>query len=225
MALGWYYIDLTDAEFASAGQYIFILDIVNADHPNSVNPSSNFLTVLGSNPFEPSSAGTLPLGDGAIKETSFETGALSHRALANDAIAAFVSGVLANPSNKIVTDGTGGVKLQGSSLTALAATILLNPTNKLKTDAQGRVEVSVGTSDGQLDTVNGKVKVTGNALDESLVDGVPLPLALAYIAAATAGKSSGAGTGEEIYVGLDGVTTRLTVSIDQNKNRTNVVYH
>ena len=52
-----------------------------------------------------------------------------------------------------------------------------------------------------------------------------MPLAMSYIAAAAAGKSSGGGTGTEVFKSLDGLTTRLTVSLDANMNRTSVTYH
>ena len=56
------------------------------------------------------------------------------------------------------------------------------------------------------------------------IDGKTLKQALQYIAASTAGKVSGGGTGTEVFKGLDGSTTRLTVTTDSSGNRTSVVY-
>lgn len=56
------------------------------------------------------------------------------------------------------------------------------------------------------------------------IDGVTPAEALQIIAAAVAGELSGAGTGTEVFLGLDGVTTRITASIDGTFNRTGVVY-
>lgn len=44
------------------------------------------------------------------------------------------------------------------------------------------------------------------------------------VGAVVAGKISGAGEGTEIFVGLDGVTTRATVTVDADGNRTAWVY-
>ncbi len=58
------------------------------------------------------------------------------------------------------------------------------------------------------------------------VDGKTAQQALQYIAAMVAGKlPGGAGTGTEAYVGLDGATTRVTMTIDVNGNRTAVAYN
>lgn len=57
------------------------------------------------------------------------------------------------------------------------------------------------------------------------VDGVSIFAALQYIAASTAGEVSGAGTGTEIFLGLDKSTTRLTITVDSVGNRTAITYH
>lgn len=56
------------------------------------------------------------------------------------------------------------------------------------------------------------------------VDGKTEPEALQIIAATTAGKLSGAGTGAETFKGLDGTTTRVVVNADEDGNRTTVTY-
>jgi hypothetical protein len=62
-------------------------------------------------------------------------------------------------------------------------------------------------------------------LDRSAaIDGKTPREALRIIAATTAGKVSGAGTGTEVFKGLDGTTTRVTVTTDEDSNRTQVTY-
>lgn len=55
------------------------------------------------------------------------------------------------------------------------------------------------------------------------IDGKTLQQALRYIAATTAGKVSGAGTGTETFVGLDGSTNRLQATVSSG-NRTAISY-
>lgn len=56
------------------------------------------------------------------------------------------------------------------------------------------------------------------------IDGKSVVSALRIISAGVAGKVSGAGTGTEVFVGLDGSTTIHTVTATPAGNRTNVVY-
>lgn len=70
-----------------------------------------------------------------------------------------------------------------------------------------------------------------NALATSLLTlasgietGVTVQAALRRIGAVVAGKASGAGYGQEVFVGLDGATTRVTVTVDSSGNRTGVAY-
>jgi hypothetical protein len=56
------------------------------------------------------------------------------------------------------------------------------------------------------------------------IDGKTPTEALQIIAATTAGEVSGVGVGPEVFLGLDGLTTRVTVTLDGSNNRTGVVY-
>ena len=56
------------------------------------------------------------------------------------------------------------------------------------------------------------------------IDGKTMIEAQRIIAAAAAGKISGAGTGTEVAKGLDGSTTRATFTVDSAGNRTAVTY-
>jgi hypothetical protein len=71
---------------------------------------------------------------------------------------------------------------------------------------------------------SGRLILQSTGLNQILVDGKTLPVAVQYIAASTAGKVSGAGSGTEIFLGLDAVTTRLTVTVDSAGNRTAITY-
>jgi hypothetical protein len=100
--------------------------------------------------------------------------------------------------------------------------------------AVGSVTGAVGSVTGNVGgnvvgTVASVVTKTGYALVSTglnlvLVDGRTLPAALQIIAAGVLGKVSGAGTGTEVFVGLDAATTRATVTVDASGNRSVVVY-
>ena len=59
---------------------------------------------------------------------------------------------------------------------------------------------------------------------DMLIDGYTIQAALRIIAAATAGEVSGAGSATEVFVGLDGVTTRITATVTDAGNRTSLTY-
>lgn len=61
-------------------------------------------------------------------------------------------------------------------------------------------------------------------LADGIETGVTPKQALQRIGAVVAGKVSGAGTGTEIFVGMDGVTTRVKGTVDIEGNRTTVEY-
>ncbi len=130
---------------------------------------------------------------------------------------------------------TAGVSIANNGLTGSALVItgntnspdiLLSGDGLLQADLGGRILGNTATAFAG----NGvQVDKTGYALSSTganlvLVDGKTLPAALQYIAASTAGKISGAGTGTEIFLGLDGATTRLTITVDASGNRSAVVY-
>lgn len=58
----------------------------------------------------------------------------------------------------------------------------------------------------------------------SAIDSKTVRQSLRYIAAVLAGKVSGAGTGTETFVGLDGTTERVEVTVDEDGNRSGVEY-
>lgn len=82
-------------------------------------------------------------------------------------------------------------------------------------------QVGVGTLDW-----SGSAESTARTLlrTETLIDGKTVVESLQIIAATTAGKVSGAGTGTEVFKALDGATTRVTVTVDDDGNRSTVTY-
>ena len=79
------------------------------------------------------------------------------------------------------------------------------------------------TTVGSVTTKTGYALVS-TGLDLVLVDGKTLPASLQIIGAVVAGEITGAGTGTEVFDGLDGATTRVTVTVDGAGNRSTVVY-
>ena len=75
--------------------------------------------------------------------------------------------------------------------------------------------------DTNIYTIDAVSELVGKGID---IDGKTLQEAIRYVAAICAGKISGAGTGTEEFVGLDGVTRRVTVTVDNLGNRTAVSY-
>jgi hypothetical protein len=61
-------------------------------------------------------------------------------------------------------------------------------------------------------------------LTDGIETGVTPRKALQRIGAVVAGKISGAGTGIEVFVGLDGSTVRVTGTVNDAGNRIAVVY-
>tara|TARA_R100000458_G_C8277677_1_gene253298 strand:- start:644 stop:1399 length:756 start_codon:yes stop_codon:yes gene_type:complete len=74
------------------------------------------------------------------------------------------------------------------------------------------------------DTGTTGVALTAAGLNGITIDGKTLPEALQLIAAVLCGQVSGAGTGTEVFKGLDASTTRVTVAVDSSGNRTSVTY-
>ena len=58
-----------------------------------------------------------------------------------------------------------------------------------------------------------------------LIDGVAFPKAFQIVSAVIAGKITDAGTTTEIFVGLDGSTTRATFTVDSSGNRSAATYN
>lgn len=91
----------------------------------------------------------------------------------------------------------------------------------------GNITGNLSGSIGSLAT-QAKADVNAEVLDvlnvDTLIDGKTIAQAVIYVGAICAGRISGAGTGTEVFKGLDESTTRVTVSVDDDGNRTDVTY-
>ncbi len=137
--------------------------------------------------------------------------------------------ILATPAQKLVTTAAGRVDV-GLWLGQVAAIDANNLPQVAVKDWNG---VAVGalpanfaalgiTSSGHITNVD----TIANVVPLPTVDGKTAQQAWQYIAAMVAGKlPSGAGSGIESYLGLDGATTRVTMVIDSLGNRTSVSYN
>jgi hypothetical protein len=118
-----------------------------------------------------------------------------------------------------------------------------DPTASLKSDTStilllvSNIQSTVDNTDS---TVTGIASVVSTTLDDSISSrptaaqiwqlssgietGVTPQQALQRIGATTAGKISGAGSGIETFLGLDGSSTRVVVTVDSNGNRTSISY-
>jgi hypothetical protein len=86
-------------------------------------------------------------------------------------------------------------------------------------------DVYIGTQDDPLEyTDKTGYALSSSGLDLVLVDGKTLPNALEIIAAVAAGKITTAGEATEVFVGLDGLTTRVSATVDEDGNRSAVAY-
>ena len=75
------------------------------------------------------------------------------------------------------------------------------------------------------DTDAVKIFIADRTLDQaSAIDGKTMRQVLRYLSAVIAGETSGAGTGTEVFKGLDGLTDRVQVTIDVNGDRTTINY-
>ena len=88
-------------------------------------------------------------------------------------------------------------------------------------DTGTTLPATLSTIDGIVDSI----LVDTNSLNDGTgVDGKTIVQALRIIAAAVAGRVSGAGTGTETFLGMDEATTRLTVTVDSDGNRSDIAY-
>jgi hypothetical protein len=126
------------------------------------------------------------------------------------------------------TAGSVGAKLLSLALLAggrvdvgawLGQPALLGPTTHLP---QVDVEAVTDAPAVPLGAVPATLVSTG--LDAVLADGRRVVDCIGRIFATTTGKVSGVGSGQESWVGPDGLTTRVIVTVDPLGNRTGVLY-
>lgn len=131
--------------------------------------------------------------------------------------------------------GDMNITKNGTSAAMAAAATLVHSHNGFyvlafitgNTDTIGALDVSVNKAGYSMTVMRWSV-VYADMYDflmgTGLIDGLGIIAALRIIAAACAGEVSGAGTGTEVFKGLDGSTTRLTVAADASGNRTACTY-
>ncbi len=74
---------------------------------------------------------------------------------------------------------------------------------------------------GVIDSINTDTTLLTSS---TFADGKSLAEAIQIIASAVAGRVSGAGTGTETFLGMDESTTRITVTVDSDGNRSDITY-
>ena len=134
---------------------------------------------------------------------------------ATNAIIAAVAGVQSDTDNIQTRLPAALIGGRMDSTTGAMATAVLTA-DALAPDAGTEIGTAVWASVTRT--------LTSTGLNAVLVDTKTLPTALQIIAALCGGKVSGAGSGTEVFVGLDGETTRATITVDNDGNRTAVVY-
>ena len=164
------------------------------------------------------------IADGAIDAATFAVGAIDNAAFnvtetltANPAAggittASFAAGAIDNAAFNVTetltaNPATGGIVAASFGAGAIDAAAIAADAigaSELATDAANEI------ADAILDRANG------------IETGVTLRAAVRYIGASWAGQVSGAGTATEVFLGLDAITTRLTVTADASGNRTAV---
>lgn len=142
------------------------------------------------------------------------------------------------PAEGDIAVAEGAVEWDGSAVVPLST--ILADTNELQVDwiDGGRLDLlldaipttamrgtdGASTHDAAAVWTSGTRTLTATGLDLILVDGKALPVATQIMAAATIGIISGAGTGTEVFKGLDKTTTRATVTVDTSGNRSAITY-
>jgi len=161
----------------------------------------------------------LPIGMSSVAH--MDDNVITNAAMDSDAIS---QGTLA-------TDCIGASELAASAINEIADGVL----DELVAEhtiagSLGQAVADIETSTGTTipDAIDALNDITADEARDAVfgqpLDGKTFEEAMRYIAAILAGKISGAGTGTEVFLGLDGITTRTTVTVDANGNRTDVSY-
>jgi hypothetical protein len=111
------------------------------------------------------------------------------------------------------------------ALTAPDNTTIGQIANRIGVPAEGHTiagDVVAGTSYSLTD--DERNAIADALLSRQAIDGRTVQELLRYLGAVLAGKVRGAGTANEVYVGLDGATDRIAVQADSAGNRIGVTY-
>lgn len=125
----------------------------------------------------------------------------------------------------ILGDGTLDASVL-SALGELSADLTVTGTGLSTANVGEAVWSAIAASNNAPGTMGEKLNDAGSASNpwtEVIESGLSAAEILRIIAAALAGEVSGAGSGTETFVGLDGATDRIVSTVDVDGNRTNVV--
>jgi hypothetical protein len=130
----------------------------------------------------------------------------------------------------VVVRGNCSITDNGTT-TSLTQDAAINLTN-INAEADAALSDYDGPTKAEMDTAHALLATPAQVNTEMVdvlqtdtpIDGKSIQAALRIIAAACAGKVSGAGTGTEVFKGVDGSTTRVTVTVTEDGDRTGVSY-
>lgn len=151
---------------------------------------------------------------------------------AGAAFEAYATGSIADYDIAATEQGTAS-GIYTASMPAAAAGVYTVVAKERSGGAPAEADVTVGVGEiawsGTAVTVPAdRAGVNAEVLDvlnvDTMIDGKTFKEAVIYVAAMCAGRISGAGTGTEVFKGLDEATTRVTVTVDASGNRTDIVY-
>lgn len=214
----------------AAGQSRLITDYVGSTKTATVTPAWDSTAVPASGDafsIEPwGQVDVASLAAGSITSSTFAAGAITATVVADGTIdaATFAAGAInaaaiADGAIDAATFAAGAI--DAAALSADAGTEIGTAVWASATRTLTAFSFSV-TASSVTDKTGYSLAASGT--DLVLVDGKTLPAALQIIAATTSGKVSGAGTGTETFVGLNGSTTRAITTVDSSGNRTAVSY-
>lgn len=175
---------------------------------------------------------------GAITNAKFAAGAIDAAAIADGAIdtATFASGTTIPRCTltDTLTTYTGNTPQTGDSFAIVNSGTHGNAAIKGYVDDIGVAGAGLTAADDAILTAIAALnnlsasQVNAEVLDvlnvDALIDGKTIVQSLIYVGAICAGRASGAGTGTEVFKGLDESTTRVTVTVDGSGNRSDIVY-
>lgn len=159
-----------------------------------------------------STSGATTFNSLVVSTTTALTGAVTAPA----GITANITGNLVGTVTTVTTTGTTTnlTNLPAAAATAAELAKVPKSDSTVSWNATALAAIQAECNAACLDVVN----------VDTLVDGNTIAVGLAIAAAGVLGKVSGAGTGTEVFVGLNGSTTRATVTVDSSGNRTAVTY-
>jgi hypothetical protein len=150
------------------------------------------------------------LASNSITSSTFSAGAIDAAAIANGAIDAATF--------------AADVDAEARSWLGLASANLDTQLADLPTVAEFEARTLVAANYSTVTTAQVNAEMLDVLNVDTLIDGKTFVQAVQYVSAITAGRISGAGTGTEVFKGLDESTTRVTVTVDGSGNRTDIVY-